>query len=307
MIPETIGKNFYPNSRIPLLYSENNDLSFLFENKNYLSIIYIQKGSGSYKIGNNSFFFNSPLVLCLNEKVHIDSFQYENLDAKILTFYPNYINDFLTFDIIHEKNEPMPENIIQDFWLVNRLFYQNDEHLFQINLGFVAEKKISWLMEKIKIQYIDQLDVFWPCRGKSYFFELLFMLERSQCEAGLNIEEFHSDEKIREIYPVIQYLNNSYQNKITISNLVKIFNTNRTSLREKFIRATGFTPINYLIKIRIQTAIKLLEDTSIPISEIIERIGFDDLSNFRRMFKKHTGLSPSVYREKFTIPNYINR
>lgn len=67
----------------------------------------------------------------------------------------------------------------------------------------------------------------------------------------------------------------------------------------RFKAATGTTPIRYLQEIRIAKARTLLETTSESIAEITWSVGYEDVNSFRKLFRKHTGLSPNAYREKF--------
>ena len=50
---------------------------------------------------------------------------------------------------------------------------------------------------------------------------------------------------------------------------------------------------------RIEAAKRKLENTQENVNEITYRIGYEDSSTFRRLFKKHTGISPREYRDKF--------
>lgn len=101
------------------------------------------------------------------------------------------------------------------------------------------------------------------------------------------------------INDIIFYLYSNYPNKVTINDLMNIFHINRTSLMEKFSKSTGSTIMNYLTKIRINVAAMVLRDTTIPVSEVMERVGFNDMSHFGRMFKKYLGCSPTEYRQKY--------
>jgi AraC family L-rhamnose operon regulatory protein RhaS len=99
-----------------------------------------------------------------------------------------------------------------------------------------------------------------------------------------------------EMDKVILFLHTNYEQKITLNQLTELFHINRTTLSEEFIKATGLSVIDYLIKLRIKIASIFLSQTGIPISEILHRTGFNDSTHFGKMFRKHTGFSPSQYR-----------
>ena len=65
-----------------------------------------------------------------------------------------------------------------------------------------------------------------------------------------------------------------------------------------FKKVTKVTPIQYIISLRITSAINLLENTNHNINQIASMVGYDDEYYFSRLFKKNTGLSPTAYRKK---------
>ncbi len=69
--------------------------------------------------------------------------------------------------------------------------------------------------------------------------------------------------------------------------------------KRRFKRATGTSPLSYLQNMRIDLAKKMLESTLASIDDITLQIGYENSSTFRRLFKKHTSLSPREYRDKF--------
>jgi AraC-like DNA-binding protein len=63
-----------------------------------------------------------------------------------------------------------------------------------------------------------------------------------------------------------------------------------------FREATGQSPIEYLIHLRLQKAMALLRHRDWSITEIAYRVGFNDSNYFSRQFKQVTGMTPSAYR-----------
>ncbi|MGI8829036.1 MAG: helix-turn-helix domain-containing protein [Candidatus Limnocylindria bacterium] len=63
--------------------------------------------------------------------------------------------------------------------------------------------------------------------------------------------------------------------------------------------ATGQTPLAYLQHLRIATAKRLLENGRGTIQEVSGAVGHEDLIFFRSLFRRHTGISPTEYRQRF--------
>ena len=69
----------------------------------------------------------------------------------------------------------------------------------------------------------------------------------------------------------------------------------------RFKQATGDSPLAYLQKLRIAAAKRLLESNHRTMQEISDAVGYQDVAFFRSLFQRHTGVSPSAYRERFGI------
>lgn len=67
--------------------------------------------------------------------------------------------------------------------------------------------------------------------------------------------------------------------------------------RQKFKAFTGTTPMQYVISLRMANAMNLMENTDYNIEQIAEAVGYDNPAYFRRLFRKHTGISPSEYKK----------
>jgi len=84
-----------------------------------------------------------------------------------------------------------------------------------------------------------------------------------------------------------------------IRQLLEEIDVPERSLKRRFKAATGSTLIEYLQNLRIEEAKRLLEQGELPMDEVSEAVGYLDISFFRRLFKRLTGLTPGQYRRMF--------
>ena len=68
----------------------------------------------------------------------------------------------------------------------------------------------------------------------------------------------------------------------------------------------GMTPMQFLQRIRVEAVMEQLQLTPAPVNQIIWDIGYEDVSSFQRLFKRHTGLTMSEYRRRFGVRVYSN-
>jgi AraC-like DNA-binding protein len=77
--------------------------------------------------------------------------------------------------------------------------------------------------------------------------------------------------------------------------LTKILNVNYQHLRDQFREKTGLSPYQYFLQMKINKAKELLQEGSLSIKEISYKLSFDSPYYFSRLFKKKTGISPSLW------------
>lgn len=71
------------------------------------------------------------------------------------------------------------------------------------------------------------------------------------------------------------------------------------TLHRRFQAAAGMPPLAYLQDLRVESAKELLESTSLSLEQVLGKIGYSDVSAFRRLFERRAGLSPAQYRQRF--------
>jgi AraC-like DNA-binding protein len=91
----------------------------------------------------------------------------------------------------------------------------------------------------------------------------------------------------------------------TVDEMAALVGLGTTAFSEKVKTFTGFSPLNYLINIRISEAIKLLKRVDVQITDIALEVGFYSSQHFATTFKKLTGYTPSEFRKKHITPNDV--
>jgi AraC-like DNA-binding protein/mannose-6-phosphate isomerase-like protein (cupin superfamily) len=135
---------------------------------------------------------------------------------------------------------------------------------------------------------------------KGLLFQAVFYLYRDSLVKDTSLST-RLQSTIDRMKPVIAYINKNYNKKITEDRLAEIANLSKFHFIRCFKKMTGRTPIDYINYIRILMAQRLLEQSDDKILSIALEVGFDDLSYFYRVFEKHNGQPPGVYREKSNI------
>lgn len=101
-------------------------------------------------------------------------------------------------------------------------------------------------------------------------------------------------------YPAVEQavrmVGESIEREWTLSGLARQLNMNPSYLSEMFRKATGQTFTGYLAALRVDKSCRLLASTHLTASEIAFSSGFRSISQFNRVFKSSTGMSPSQYR-----------
>lgn len=105
---------------------------------------------------------------------------------------------------------------------------------------------------------------------------------------------------VRVVREIKEYLDLHRAEKITLDDIAKRFYINKFYLTKLFRARYGMTVIEYVLKLRITTAKKLLRFSDKRIETIGRECGFDDANYFSRAFRKVEGVTPSRYRTMWT-------
>jgi len=112
-----------------------------------------------------------------------------------------------------------------------------------------------------------------------------------------NGQKEHDDQLVLRVQ---EYIEKNYHNKITVDQLAAHHATIRRTLERRFKRATENSVMEYLQRVRMEAAKRLLERENTTVNHAMYDVGYSDPKAFREVFKKLVGISPVAYKRKFT-------
>lgn len=257
-------------------------------------IILIDKAGIEVTINSEKTKAVTPYLICANHEDVVEITN--NKKTKKIYFHPCVINSILTYNNFVKRLDAVDEKLTdkQDRYMLMPFIERNEHYHGIIELDAEAFTVAQRLFVNLKMELEGQFDLFWPCRSRSYLLELLILLNKC-----MYMQQQHEHHKETVVDLLLNYIHNNYTERITLEQLSNQFATNRTTLNQQFMKVTGNSIIDYLIQLRMDLACTMLRDTTIPISEIKYRVGYNDSANFWKMFKKSVNMSPSEYRTRY--------
>ncbi len=112
-------------------------------------------------------------------------------------------------------------------------------------------------------------------------------------EAAIQKKTYSSSNIVSQ---ALEYIKNNFKRNISLEEMSQVLNISPYYFSKIFKKSVGINFKEYLIKLKIEYAQKLLTQTDMPIKEIAYEIGFDDPNYFIKAFKKYTGFTPASVR-----------
>ena len=135
---------------------------------------------------------------------------------------------------------------------------------------------------------------------QGYLAEFLFSLIRNNSSSSVTALEATRDARqMAEISladSIIYFIQDNLDQTPSLETLCNHFSVSRTYLCRIFKDATGTSPVNHWISLKINEAKRLIREDNQNITQISESLGYSNIHHFTRMFKRFTGMSPTAYR-----------
>ena len=297
MILESLKLDRLPVKAVPVFFDH---CLFFNEFKNKVifpthftsfGIIALLTGNGKFKVNETDITLdqNSFLVVNRGSKVAFtinDNGIAKNKTSVVFLFFNHILSQLVAQNIFH--NQIHVDKMVDDYTFIEHVHYCNASltnklHTL-ISLGnscasfqaLKADMLIRNILEDIISENYDALRI------------------------SSNLEVIKQSTKVnlyKRLAIAKGWMEKNYSSSIQLNDLADITMINNQHFLRLFKKGFGKTPHQYLTEIRIKEAKNLLSYSSKQISEICYEVGFESISSFSILFKKHTGYSPTKYQK----------
>ena len=224
---------------------------------------YYTVGSKTYEIGPNSAFLIYPGVSTYYEASKEDPWTYiwvgfNGIKAETCLKHAHFSKDKLIAPI------------------------QNVEPFVNYVNGMLASSQLTYANDLAREGYLYQ------------FVSTLIQDRQSQ----ENSEEVYDYNYQVYVEHTLEYIEHNYYKNIKVQGIADYIGINRSYLTNCFKNVLNMSPQEYILNYRMNQASDLLKNTSLPINDIANKVGYDDALNFSKSFKKIYGITPSNYRNR---------
>lgn len=211
---------------------------------------------------------------------------------------------------VWEQNECHSDDIREitvqfDFSMSDETLFGRNPYASITRMMQEAKNGLSFPLQAIMKVY-GMLDTLSSVKDGFYAVQqfLTILYELSRCEnartlASSSYAKVTVEDDSRRILKVKNFISKNYMDELRLPELASLAGMSSSAFSRFFKLHTGRNISEYIIDLRLGYAARMLVDTAKSISEIGFDCGFNNLSNFNRIFKKKKGCSPSEFRESY--------
>lgn len=276
----------YPSSETPVtVIRVNGHPDYPAHAHRFWEIVFVVGGNAWHQVGSASFRIRSGDAFVINDR---EKHSYSDVhDLKL-------VNVLFDYKRLAVHNWPVAK--MRGF---RELFHRRPDPgeaallLSRLNVG--VEHFGNWLalVSEIELCQAEKLPC-WESLVEIHFHHLILLMARAS-EGALRSHNEASDRLLK----VINRIEEHHTEVVDIDDLAKSAGMSSRTFRRLFRKATGASPLAYLIRTRVERACILLRDTDKPISQIAFDSGYSDSNYFSREFRKIKGESPTDYRRRW--------
>ena len=309
------------NCSIDVFYEQSEGFSKHLNDKTCYKIVLLYSGSFVVKDNGKYLSISTPAAILINEKSDFEIISEENVKCRTLLFRPTIIREEFTIEAINSRrydkfmsalkdpgvlDRQKMEHLINDDiqfedCFSNQMIYQ--DALYFLELFSTGRDIVYYSLTKqeydtvrrhffsIEYEINAQPDNFWILRTR-YFIQSILFMATADFYRNFRQDDIYDDPLVAK---VTRYFWEHIDEDITLDSILKVFSVNKNYLNDAFNKEVSMSCMAYLEQLRINLAKSELQYGNHTISEISVGVGYSDTNYFSKVFKKHTGMTPSEY------------
>ena len=262
--------------------SHPHDLTEIEHSHDFCELVIVTRGGAMHMLEGNAFPVTAGDVFLLQGRQRHYFFNRQDLDLINIMYDPEKI--------------ALPENELRRMpgycamFMLEPAYRRQHRFESRLHLKRVPLAHVEQLAEEMELECDDE-NAGYEVALRAKLLELMVYLSRAYTTSDTT--EAHA---LLRVGNVIGALENRFSEDWKLEDLLKMAHMSRSNLMRVFRKATGQTPIEYLIRLRIQRAMELLRNSDLTITEIALEVGFNDSNYFTRQFRRALGQSPRSFR-----------
>ncbi len=317
--PERLFKLIYPHATINLRGERTDGFALMLDNQrsdtidttplpadapapgghthDFVELVYVRSGSGLHwhnTLRHSVYAGDCYVILPGDEHTYRST---SKLRITNVLFYPEIL-------------EPYRETLLacpgfRRFFTTEPLFREESSFRHKLHLSLSNQKRLTVLLDELERELRERGDAYQvTCAG--LFMQIVVLLSRAfdqTFETGNVRRQFEGKDDL--VSAAIAYLEENYASDMRVEDIARSVFISPSRLSHVFKETTGVSLFDYLTRMRIDRACRLLTETDQSITAIAFSLGYHDSAYFTRLFSKNTGVSPSAYRRNCRfIPPY---
>ncbi|CDF80810.1 transcriptional regulator, AraC family [Formosa agariphila KMM 3901] len=226
----------------------------------------------------------------------INEYELVMVGPNIYHGWENFKND--KSQTLHEITIQFPRDIFDSKLLSKNILTPIKELFRNSNQGILFSKETAIKLED-KLNSLSKKSGFDNFLNFQSILYALSIAKNKRLLTNISFEEqydFHNSERIEKVY---KYVKANYNSKIKVEDAASLVNMTVISFSRLIKQRTGKTFIEFLNELRLGYATRKLIETNDSVTDICFSCGFNNLSNFNRIFKKKQNCTPSEFRINF--------
>jgi transcriptional regulator GlxA family with amidase domain len=129
--------------------------------------------------------------------------------------------------------------------------------------------------------------------------KILMINVHEQPQSTFSIFKFQHEHPDEVITKAQLYMEKNYKQSLTLEDLAGRSNMSVRNFIRRFEQATTNTPFEYLQRVRVEAAKKILETKKDGVEQVAARCGYEDVDYFRKIFSRYVAMTPKEYQKKY--------